>query len=106
MENSTNPMQFFEKEAPAVFNAFNTLVTALKNTDGLDEKTKHLLYIAVKAAAGDKTAVYYHVPMAKKLGATRNQVKDAILITLTVCGLQGVTGCLQPAMEVYDNTTP
>jgi len=40
--------------------------------------------------------------MAKKLGATRDEIKDTILITLTVCGLKGVASCLPLAMEVYD----
>jgi alkylhydroperoxidase/carboxymuconolactone decarboxylase family protein YurZ len=41
--------------------------------------------------------------MAKKLGATRDEIKDTILITLTVCGLKGVSTCLQTALDAYDN---
>lgn len=37
---------------------------------GLDEKTKQLIYIAMKASNGDVSPVNAHVPMAKKLGAT------------------------------------
>jgi len=37
------------------------------------------------------------------LGASREEIKDAILITLTVCGLKGVSTCLQTALEAYDN---
>jgi alkylhydroperoxidase/carboxymuconolactone decarboxylase family protein YurZ len=40
--------------------------------------------------------------MAKKCGATREEVKDTILITLTVCGLAGVSSCLPLALEIYD----
>ncbi|MBS1504891.1 MAG: carboxymuconolactone decarboxylase family protein, partial [Bacteroidetes bacterium] len=50
----------------------------------------------------DKTAVYFHVPMAKQLGATRDEIRDTILITLTVCGIRGVASCLPLALEVYD----
>lgn len=102
MEQKTNPLQVFEKEAPEVAKAFNGLVEAVRNTKGLDEKTKHLIYIGIKATTGDATAVYFHVPMAKKLGATRDEVRDAILITLTVCGLQAVANCLPAAMDIYD----
>ena len=103
MEQKTNPLAVFAKEAPEVAKAFDGLVNALKQSPGLDEKTKHLVYISMKAALGDPTAVYYHVPMAKKLGASRNEVMDAILLTLTVCGLQPVANCLPIALEVFDS---
>lgn len=97
-----NPIEVFQKEAPEVAEAFNGLIEALKSTSGLDAKTKQLVYIGIKSAMGDTTAVYYHVAMAKKLGATRDEVKDTILITLSVCGLKGVASCLPVALEVYD----
>lgn len=99
-----NPLEIFQKEAPEVAKAFDGLITALKKTTGLDAKTKQLVYIGIKAAMGDTTAIYYHVPMAKKLGATREEVKDTILITLSVCGLKGVASCLPTALEVYDKS--
>jgi len=99
---NNNPIDTFYKEAPEVSKAFDGLIEALKATKGLDAKTKQLVYIGIKAAMGDATAVYFHVQMAKKVGATRDEVKEAILITLTVSGLKGVTTCLPPALEAYD----
>jgi alkylhydroperoxidase/carboxymuconolactone decarboxylase family protein YurZ len=92
----------FQEEAVDVATAFNGLVQALVRAPGIDEKTKHLIYIAMKVAAGDPTAVMAHVPLAKKLGATRDEIKTAILMTLTVVGLRGVTSCLAEAMAIYD----
>jgi alkylhydroperoxidase/carboxymuconolactone decarboxylase family protein YurZ len=97
-----NPLEVFQKEAPEVAKAFDGLIQALKDTTGLDPKTKQLVYIGIKAALGDTTAIFYHVPMARKLGATREEVKDTILITLSVCGLKGVASCLPLALETYD----
>ena len=99
-----NPLEVFLKEAPEVAKAFDGLIESLKNTTGLDPKTKQLVYIGIKSALGDTTAIYYHVPMAKKLGATRDEIRDTILITLTVCGLKGVASCLPIALDVYDKT--
>ncbi|ADQ79529.1 Carboxymuconolactone decarboxylase [Paludibacter propionicigenes WB4] len=93
----------FQTEAPDVAKAFDNLVEALKSTTGLDAKTKQLIYISMKASTGDSTSVFFHVKMAKKLGATREEIKDTILITLTVCGLKGVSSCLQTALDAYDN---
>jgi len=97
-----NPLELFKNEAPEVANAFDGLIESLKNSGGLDPKTKQLIYIGLKACNGDATAVYFHVKMAKDSGATRDEIKDTILITLTVCGLKGVTSCLETALNAYD----
>ncbi|EKD45587.1 MAG: carboxymuconolactone decarboxylase [uncultured bacterium] len=100
--NKINPFDVFQKEAPEVANSFNGLIQTIIQTKGLDPKTKQLIYIGIKAALGDVESIKYHVPMAKKLGATREEIKDAILITLTVCGLKGVISCLPTALKAYD----
>lgn len=69
---------------------------------GLDEKTKHLSYIAMKASHGDTLAIQFHVPMAKKLDATREKIKCAILLTLTTSGLKGITSSLPDALRIFD----
>ena len=97
-------MELFQKEAPEVAKAFNGLIESLKSTSGLDAKTKQLIYIGIKASTGDTTAVHFHVQMAKQLGATREEIKDTILITLTVCGIKGVASCLSTALEIYDQS--
>jgi alkylhydroperoxidase/carboxymuconolactone decarboxylase family protein YurZ len=102
MQASPNPLETFYREAPNVANAFDGLVQSLKDSKGLDEKTKQLVYIGIKAALQDAKALFFHVPMAKKAGATRDEIKDCILITLTVCGLSGVATCLPVALDAYD----
>lgn len=94
--------EVFRKEAPDVAEAFGKLIELLKASEGLDAKTKQLIYIGIKSSNGDAQAVKMHVPMAKMLGATREEVKGAILITLTVSGLRGVSSCLQIALDAYD----
>jgi alkylhydroperoxidase/carboxymuconolactone decarboxylase family protein YurZ len=96
-------MQFFAEEAPEAAQSFDGLIKALcSRRDGMDGKTRQLAYIAMKASQGDMAAVYAHVPMAKAEGATRGEVRDAVLMTLTVSGIHGVISCLGPALEAYD----
>ena len=97
-----NPMETFAAEAPNVAAAFDRMIHALVSTDGLDARTKQIAYIAIKAAQGDATAVALHAPMAKGLGASRAEVRDAILLTLTTSGLSGVAKCLPAALQAYD----
>ena len=98
----SNPMEVFQREAPEVAAAFNGLIMSLVGTKGIDQKTKQLIYIAMKASMGDEMAVKAHVPMAKTAGATREEVVDAILMTLTVSGIRGVVTCLPEAVRQFD----
>jgi alkylhydroperoxidase/carboxymuconolactone decarboxylase family protein YurZ len=98
-----NPFDIFKSEAPEVSVAFEGLIDSLIKLDGLDAKTKQLIYIGIKASQKDKLALKFHVPMAKKLGATRKEIRDAILLTLTTNGLKGVMDCLPEALAVYDS---
>ena len=100
--NKTNPMEIFQAEAPEVAKAFNDLIGAIVASKGLDEKTKQLIYIAMKAANGDETAVKFHIMMVKQLGATKAEVVDAILVSLTVSGIRGVASCLPYVVELFE----
>jgi alkylhydroperoxidase/carboxymuconolactone decarboxylase family protein YurZ len=100
--NISSPFAVFQNEAPEVAAAFDNLIKALSSTNGLDAKTRQLIYIGIKASQGDAGAVTAHVPMAKADGATREEVRDAVLLSLTVSGIKGVVSCLVPALEAYD----
>lgn len=97
-----DPMALFKKEAPDVAGAFDGLIGSLVAFKGLDAKTKQLVYIALKAAEGDSTAVKFHAAMAKQLGAGREEVIDAVLLTLTVSGIKGIATCFHVATAPFD----
>lgn len=97
-----NPYQFYQEEAPAVSAAFDNLIQSLAMPSGLDPKTMQLIYIGIKASQGDSGAVCAHVPMAKRFGASKEEIKNTILLTLAVCGVSGVLSCLQPALQVFE----
>jgi len=104
---NANPMAVFKEEAPEASEAFDGLIEALcARSDGMDDRTRQLVYLTMKAAQGDTAAVHAHVPMAKAAGATRGEVRDAVLMTLTVSGIRGTLSCLGPALETYDATSP
>jgi alkylhydroperoxidase/carboxymuconolactone decarboxylase family protein YurZ len=101
--NKKNSYQVFMKEAPEAAAAFNGLIQSLTMPNGLDQKTMQLIYIGIKASQGNVNAVSAHVPMAKQAGASREEIKNTILLTLTVNGVSGVLSCLEPALTAYDN---
>jgi AhpD family alkylhydroperoxidase len=102
MQN-TNPYMMFRQEAPQAAAAFEGLIGAVCVLGGLDDKTRQLIYIGIKASQGDAAAVAAHAPMAKQAGATREEVRDAVMLTLTTSGVSGVVKCLPSALMVYDN---
>lgn len=97
-----NPMDVCQSKAPEVAAAFNGLIMSLVASKGLDAKTKQLIYIAMKASIRDQMAVKAHVPMAKAAGATKEEVVDAILMTLPVSGIRGVVTCLPEAVAQFE----
>lgn len=94
--------QLFLEESPEVAQAFGGLINALSTEGSLDDKTRQLIYIGIRASQMQPQAVVAHVPMAKMAGASRDEIKDTILMTLAVCGITGVTNCLVPALDTYD----
>ncbi|MDR0415690.1 MAG: carboxymuconolactone decarboxylase family protein [Prevotellaceae bacterium] len=98
-----NLMEVFQEEAPEVAQAFGGLIQSVSSMKALEPKIKQLIYIAIRASQGETTAVTSHVPMAKQAGATRDELKEAILMTTTVCGIKGIASCLIPALEAYDH---
>ena len=97
---------FFEilaEETPGVNKAFFDLVGAIEKEGGLDAKTFQLIYIAIKASIGEVGAVAAHASYAKKAGATRDEVRGAVIVTLMTNGVSGVSSRLAAALAAYDN---
>jgi alkylhydroperoxidase/carboxymuconolactone decarboxylase family protein YurZ len=99
---SKSGYQIFQEESPEVASAFNKLIETIAKPSALEAKTKHLLYIAMKIVTGDEAAALMHVPFAKKLGASREEIRETVLLPLTVVGLKCVNTSLAAALEAYD----
>ena len=104
MQNqSFDPIALLQKEAPEVARAFDALIQSIVKSKGLDEKTKQLIYIAMKAAQGDTQAVTFHILMAKNAGASKSEVIDALLVTLTTSGIKGIATGLPAVGGIFEN---
>lgn len=99
-------VNFFEvwgKESPETMKGFMDFTGNLMKDSGLDEKTFQLIYMAIQASRGGIGSVAAHAGFAKKAGATRDEVKGAILVTLMTNGINGVSDALAVALQAYDN---
>jgi alkylhydroperoxidase/carboxymuconolactone decarboxylase family protein YurZ len=99
---SKSGYMIFQQESPEVAAAFNKLIETIAKPSTLDGKTKQLLYIAMKIVTDDIGAALAHVSFAKKAGASREELRETVLLTLTVVGLKGVNTALAAVLEAYD----
>ncbi len=98
----SNTLENFIKEAPEVQKAYQGFIGSLIELEGLDAKTKQLIYIAMKIVSDDLNAVRMHVPMAKNLGASREEVVSVAMLAISVIGLKSVSTFLPVIIECYE----
>jgi alkylhydroperoxidase/carboxymuconolactone decarboxylase family protein YurZ len=99
---SENSYQLFKEELPSLFENFNQLVEAQKDLPGLDPKTKQLVNIAIQTAHLNINGVKMHAAMARKMGASWEEVKGAVALNLHLSGLSSILDCLPAAKEGFE----
>lgn len=102
MEKS--PYEIFQSECPELATKFNELVKTQSTMEGLDQKTKQLINIAIQTCQKNPTGVKLHAIMAKKSGSTRKEVIGAVAMNLHLSGLPNVLECLPAAIDGYDTS--
>jgi AhpD family alkylhydroperoxidase len=98
-----SPYEIFQSECPELALKFNELVQVQSTMEGLDQKTKQLINIAIQTCNKNPTGVKMHAIMAKKVGATREEVVGAVSMNLHLSGLATVLECLPSAIDGYDS---
>lgn len=101
MEHVSDGFMMFMQEGGAVGQAFMEMVFKSSEASALGKKEAELAYLAVLAALRMAGGLAFHVKSAKKLGATRDEVKSAVLVGLPAAGLQ-VLDALPAALQAFD----
>jgi alkylhydroperoxidase/carboxymuconolactone decarboxylase family protein YurZ len=99
---SKSGYQILQEDSPEIAAAFNKLIEIIAKPSAIESKTKQLIYIAMKIVTDDQGAALAHVPFAKKLGATREEIRETVLLTITVVGLKGINTALASLLDAYD----
>lgn len=97
-----NPYEIFLKECPEVAARFNDLIEAQKALKGLDAKSKQIINIAIQTANRNPKGVQIHAMMAKKEGATRDEIIGAVILNLHHSGFASVLECLPAAIKGFE----
>jgi len=100
-KNLSNSFQVFLKEAPEHSKIWADAVQKLDTACSLDKKTEEIAYISLLAAVGLESGIPFHVKRAKELGASREDIKSAILLGLPAVGNK-VIKSLPIALDAFD----
>lgn len=92
----------FAKDFPELASKYLDLLEAQRSLKGLDEKTRQLINIGIQTANGNLRGVKYHAGMAKKAGATKNEVLGAVVLNLHLRGVGVVLDTLPVALEGFE----
>ena len=102
MKNVTNSFSLFMTENPETGKAYMDMVMTQSKVSALDKKTHELAYLSVLAAVRMTGGLDFHVKSAKELGASREEVKSAVLVGLPVAGIT-LVDALEVALKAYDD---
>lgn len=80
----------FHQASPRVIDAFKVLRGEACNDRGaLDFKTKELIAVAVAVARKCEPCILSHLEVALKVGVTREELVEALNISILLCGGPG-----------------
>ena len=85
----------FRHQFPAVDAAYEALALACHEAGPLDEKTRRLVKLGIAVGAQSEGAVRSHARKAMEAGATREEVRHAVLLALTTIGFPHMSAALR-----------
>lgn len=94
------PTQFLRKTYPGVWKSFQNLGEQCHRAGPLDERTRRLVKVGIAAAAQSEGAVHSAVRHAKSAGVSPEDIRHAILLTVTTVGFPRAMAALSWAEDI------
>lgn len=76
----------FAERFPELAEAHRAMTAAAEQTGPLDRRTCELIRIGIALGAGQESSFHSHVRRAIEQGASREEVEQAIVLSMTTCG--------------------
>ncbi len=99
MKNVSDGFEMLMKETGTIGPHFMESVMNLSKESALEKKVHELAYISVLVATKMYGGLPFHITQAKKLGATKEEIKSAMLVPLPIMGIQ--VGDALPYLEAF-----
>lgn len=89
----------FKNQFPAVWEAYEKLRTACDHQGPLDERTRELIKVGISAALRREGGLIAHISKARRVGATPEEVYQAILLATGLVGFPATLGSFAVAQR-------
>lgn len=99
MKKVSNGFELLLKETGKVGPAYGQLIQCIAEESALDDKTHDLAYISVLTALKCYSGMEFHIDLAIKHGATVDEIRSAMLVSMPLIGLQVKDALLYIPME-------
>jgi AhpD family alkylhydroperoxidase len=96
MSNATLPKAYqrFAQEQPEIMDSYEHLGEAVMTTGPLDRKTAELVKLGIAVGSRQEGAVHAHVRRARDAGASVEEIRHAVRLSLTTLGFPGMMAAL------------
>ncbi|MDA8162284.1 MAG: carboxymuconolactone decarboxylase family protein [Desulfobacteraceae bacterium] len=88
---------------PDMAAAYQSLGKAAGESGPLEEKERELIKLGIAVGAGSEGAVHSHVRRALEMGATNEEIRHAVLLSITTIGLPAMMAALTWAEDILKN---
>ena len=92
----------FSLEYPEIFQLYKDLGTKVRESGPLDKKAQNLIKLGIAVGSNSRGGVMSHTRKALKSGSTKEEVKHAILLSLSTTGFPAMIAALNWANEVLE----
>ena len=92
----------FVKRFPELGEAHESVAKAVDRVGPLDARICHLIKIGISVGAGLESATRSHVRRALQAGATREEIEQAVLLSMNTCGFPRAVAAWQWANEQFN----
>ncbi len=92
----------FKEDYSAVANAYEQLGDAVHAAGPLDEKTRALIKLAISTGARLEGAVHSHTRKALKAGATPDELRHVVMLSLPTIGLPSMMAALSWVDDILE----
>ena len=90
------------EEIPGVMNALMGLHSEVVKDGALSAKTKELMMVGIAVAIRCEYCLWKHVPEAVKMGATREEILEAVSTAIMMSGGPGVAYVSVVVLKILD----
>ncbi len=94
----------FASDYPEIFEAYKQMGTLAREAGPLDEKAQNMVKLGIAVGANSRGGVMSHTRKALESGATKEEVKHAVLLALSTTGFPNMIAAMYWVDEVFQKS--